>query len=234
MSSEGIQKQLYDEEEVVLTRWTTLPFLPPLSSLPHRFTPQPKNPRCAESGDGCTEVRRWCFFLLILAHFFCALPPQRINTTPFASRSTAAIKASVNLSQPILAWEFAWREVRYSSTPIPNPLPWTYISLLYSQWCIQQEDALSSPWIKMTMRGNFKSFGVLELQFLVNIFQGRWRRNAMLDREAEPMSLIRAVIRIFEIAVKEWVWSGAWIMIPLRCKHHFKYFVFSKNYLGRE
>lgn len=89
----------------------------------------PKNPRWADSGDGCGALRRWCFFygrkkkaekyslqifnvrfyvtLSTTDAFFWAYEPQRRKTTPLQLSLIHLMTASVKISQPLSLWEFA-------------------------------------------------------------------------------------------------------------------------------
>ena len=69
---------------------------------------QPKNPRWAESGDGCGAFNTWWRLRSIKLPFFCACDPQSRNTMPSRFSFSAAITLSVKVSQPSLAWECAW------------------------------------------------------------------------------------------------------------------------------
>lgn len=82
----------------------------------------PKNPRYAESGDGCGASRIKCFGLLSIAFFALAGLPQSMKTIGLSCSFKTRIAASVNSSQPIPLCELAWcaltvRTVFKSKTP---------------------------------------------------------------------------------------------------------------------
>ena len=60
----------------------------------------PKNPRYAESGDGCADCMTVCRAVSISGSFFCAGPPQSTNTTGRGNPLTVRMTESVNSSQP--------------------------------------------------------------------------------------------------------------------------------------
>lgn len=68
----------------------------------------PKNPRYAESGEGCGAERTMCRSRLISICFFPAGLPQRTKTSGLGCSSSFWITWSVKLSQPLFRWEFAW------------------------------------------------------------------------------------------------------------------------------
>lgn len=112
---------------------------------------QPKNPRWADNGDGCTACRTWCRFykprvpkvryrdnkkmrskvcalkqwrptLLIAAPFFCAYDPHSMKTRPSKLLLSQCTTASVKVSQPLSLWELAWC-ARTVNTALSNNTP---------------------------------------------------------------------------------------------------------------
>ena len=62
----------------------------------------PKNPRCAESGDGCGDSMITWRVLSTRSLFRLADDPHRMNTTRSCFSLTALITSSVKISQPLL------------------------------------------------------------------------------------------------------------------------------------
>lgn len=83
---------------------------------------QPKNPRWADSGEGCTACRTWCRFLSIAAPFFWAYEPHNMNTRPSRFLLSHCTTASVKVSQPLSLWELAWC-ARTVNTALSNSTP---------------------------------------------------------------------------------------------------------------
>ena len=83
-------------------------FLLPLAAkillhwLKWRFSNQ--YPLLALKGEGCPEVKMWCFVASIKACFFFANPPHSKNTTPSFLSDSFLITASVKVSQPFPWW----------------------------------------------------------------------------------------------------------------------------------
>lgn len=82
----------------------------------------PKNPLYADSGLGWGASKIRCLEFVSIDFFICAGRPHRINTIGLSCSFKMRIAASVNSSQPIPRWEFAWwartvRTVFKSSTP---------------------------------------------------------------------------------------------------------------------
>ena len=64
----------------------------------------PKNPRYADSGEGCGAFKIKWLGLLSFAHFFAAGEPHNKNTIGLSCLFKISITASVNYSHPIPAW----------------------------------------------------------------------------------------------------------------------------------
>src|SRR4029450_8777858 len=68
----------------------------------------PRNPRCADRGEGCAAVRTTCRLASINLIFFCAYAPHSRKTTGSSFSPTARITVSVNFSQPLSLCELGW------------------------------------------------------------------------------------------------------------------------------
>src|SRR3546814_8246816 len=67
----------------------------------------PKQPLCADSGDGCGAFSTRWRPVSPLAAFFCALRPHRINTAGVCRRLTPANTTTVHASHPLSLWAAA-------------------------------------------------------------------------------------------------------------------------------
>ena len=67
----------------------------------------PKNPRCADKGEGCGDCKTRCRLRSIKSPFRWAYDPHRINTKCSRSSANLWITASVNVSQPLPWWDAA-------------------------------------------------------------------------------------------------------------------------------
>ena len=65
---------------------------------------QPKNPRLADKGLGCTDISFLCNGLVIISAFLWAYAPQSRKTTGASFLLSSDITLSVKVSHPILAW----------------------------------------------------------------------------------------------------------------------------------
>ena len=60
----------------------------------------PRNPRCADKGDGWTDFNKWCFLPFTTDAFFWAYEPHNRNTTPLQWSLMYLTTALVIVSQP--------------------------------------------------------------------------------------------------------------------------------------
>ena len=82
----------------------------------------PKNPRCADSGDGCADSMMVCREVSIKALFLRAALPHNTNTTCSRLLFTVRMISSVNVSQP-LPWWLAGSAARTVSVEFTNNTP---------------------------------------------------------------------------------------------------------------
>ena len=83
----------------------------------------PKNPLCADSGDGWADSMITWRLVSTRPRFLRADAPHRMNTTRSGLALTARITSSVKVSHPLPWWEAAWR-ARTVSVALRSSTPW--------------------------------------------------------------------------------------------------------------